>query len=146
MPITRARKEVFGNAKIVKTSENSKNKDKNKTLGINIIQVLCIQYPIIFQKKSIFALFNPKSEINTIYPIFAKELGFFIRLIDIGAWKINGTMLNTYKMVITAFLITKKINWIRSFEETFLLANVSLNVVLGMLFLTLSSINIDFLD
>lgn len=54
-------------------------------------------------------------------------------------------MLNTYKMIIAAFLLTEKANQVRFFEETFLLANVSLEVVLRMRFLILSGANIDFL-
>ena len=36
-------------------------------------------------------------------------------------------------------------NQVRFFEETFLMANICLEVVLGMLFLTLSEADIDFL-
>ena len=42
--------------------------------------------------------------------------------------------------------MTNNANWIRFFEKTFLVANVSPKVVFKMLFLTLSSANIDFLD
>ena len=54
-------------------------------------------------------------------------------------------MLNTFEMVITAFLVTDKANWVKFFEEIFLVANVSLEVVFGMLFLILSNANIKFL-
>ena len=59
--------------------------------------------------------------------------------------KIDGTTLDTYKIVIAAFLVKNKINWVRFFEVTFLMANVSPKVVFGMPFLTLSSTDIDFL-
>ena len=49
-------------------------------------------------------------------------------------------------MVVAAFLVTDKANRVRFFEETFLVANVSPEVVLGMPFLTLSGADIDFLD
>ena len=54
-------------------------------------------------------------------------------------------MLNTYGMVVTAFLVTDKANQLRLFEKTFLVANVSPKVVFGILFLTLSGANVDFL-
>ena len=54
-------------------------------------------------------------------------------------------MLNTYKMVFTVFLVKNKVNQIRFFEETFLVANISPEIVLGMLFFTLSEADIDFL-
>ena len=55
-------------------------------------------------------------------------------------------MLNIYEMVIAAFLITDKAKQVKFFEKTFLVINISPEIVLGMLFLTLSNINIDFLD
>ena len=48
-------------------------------------------------------------------------------------------------MVVAAFLVEDKANRVRFFEETFLVANVSLEVVLTMPFLTLSGADVDFL-
>ena len=48
-------------------------------------------------------------------------------------------------MVVAAFSVEDKANQVRFLEETFLVANVSLEVVLGMSFLTLSGADIDFL-
>ena len=48
-------------------------------------------------------------------------------------------------MVVAAFSVEYKANQVRFFEETFLVANVSSEVVLGMPFLTLSSADVDFL-
>ena len=42
--------------------------------------------------------------------------------------------------------MTDKVNQVRFFEETFLMANVSPEVVFGMLFLTLSGADVDFLN
>ena len=47
-------------------------------------------------------------------------------------------------MVVVAFLIENKTNRVRFFEETFLMANISPEVVFGILFLTLSSVDVDF--
>ena len=49
-------------------------------------------------------------------------------------------------MVVAIFLLTDKANWVRFFVETFLVANVSPEIVLEILFFTLSDANIDFLD
>ena len=68
-----------------------------------------------------------------------------MQTINIGAQKIDGTTLETYKMVIAAFSLTDQANRVRFFEKTFLVANISPDVVLGMLFFTLSDVNIDFL-
>ena len=53
-------------------------------------------------------------------------------------------MLYTYGMVVTTFSVTDKANQVRFFEETFLVANVSPEIVLGMPFLTLSGADVDF--
>ena len=55
-------------------------------------------------------------------------------------------MMETFRMIVTAFLVIGKANQMRFFEETFLVASMSLKVVLGILFLTLSNANVDFLD
>ena len=48
-------------------------------------------------------------------------------------------------MVVAAFLVEDKANQVKFFEEIFLVANVSPEVVLGMFFLTLSDADVDFL-
>ena len=49
-------------------------------------------------------------------------------------------------MVVAVFLVTDKANQIRFFEKTFLIANVSPEVVFGIFFFTLSDADVDFLD
>ena len=95
-------------------------------------------------KTQVQALINSGSEVNTIHPTFAKQLGLSIRPIDVGAQKIDSTMLDTYGMVVAAFLVENKANRVRFFEETFLVANVSPEVVLEILFLTLSGADVGF--
>ena len=89
-------------------------------------------------------MINSKSEVNAIHPTFAKQLGLSIRPTKIGAQKIDGITLDTYKMVVAAFPVKNKANRVRFFEEIFLVANVSPKVVFGMLFLTLSDADVDF--
>ena len=48
-------------------------------------------------------------------------------------------------MVVAAFSVENKVNQVRFFEETFLVANVSPEIVFRMSFLTLSGANVDFL-
>ena len=55
-------------------------------------------------------------------------------------------MLNIYEMIVVAFSLIDKANRVRFFEETLLVANVSPEIVLEMLFFILSNANIDFLD
>ena len=90
------------------------------------------------------ALFDSKSEVNVIYPIFVEKLGFLMQTTNIGAQKIDGIIFETYKMVIAAFSMTDQANRIRFFEKTFLMVNINLDVVLKIPFLTLNDANIDF--
>ena len=49
-------------------------------------------------------------------------------------------------MVVVTFSVTDQANRIRFFEVTFLVANVSPEIVRGMHFLTLSGADVDFLE
>ena len=110
--------------------------------------VFCIYYRVQFRKNmdktQVHALINSRSEVNIIHLSFAKQLGLLIRPIDVGVQKIDGTMLDTHRMVVAAFSVVDKANQVRFLKETFLVANVSLEVVFGMLFFTLSNANVNF--
>ena len=113
-------------------------------------RVPCIHYPIQSKKNAnktqVQALINSQSKVNSIHPNFTKQLGFPNRPTNVGAQKIDGNTLDTYRMVVATFSVTDKANQVRFFEKTFLVANISLEVVLGILFLTLNSADVDFLD
>ena len=47
-------------------------------------------------------------------------------------------------MVVAAFSVTDQANRVRFFEETFLVANISPDMVLEMPFFTLGSADVDF--
>ena len=83
------------------------------------------------------------SEVNAMHPFFAKQLGLSIQPIDVGAQKIDGITLDAHGMIVAAFLMEDKTNRVRFFKETFLVANVSPEVVLGMSFFTLSGADVD---
>ncbi len=75
---------------------------------------------------------------------FAQLLGLKIRKTNVGAQKIDGTTLETYGMVVSIFSVSDKDGRERFFEESFLLANVSPDIVLEMLFLTMRNADVDF--
>ena len=145
-PVTGTRKEAVEAAESVGTVEVGKDDEKSKGEYPNLARVPCIRYPITFWKKSVsmLALFDSGSEVNAIHPTLARKLGLPIRSTDVGVQKIDGTMLDTFGMVVSAFSVTNKANQVRFFEETFLVANVSPEVVLWMPFLTLSGADVDF--
>ena len=116
-------------------------------------QVTCIQYPIAFpggvtQDGSaldpVLALFNLGSEVNAMHLAFVEKLGFVVQTTNVDAQKIDGITFETYGMMLVAFSVIDLANRVRFFEETFLVANVSPDVVLEMPFLILSGADIDF--
>ena len=133
-------------AKAVEIAEVGKDSNKSEGEYSNLVRVPCIRYSITFLKKfvPILALLDSGSEINAINPTFAQELGLPIRTTDVGAQKINSTMLDNFGMMVVAFSVMDKANWVRFFEKTFLVANISLKVVLEMPFFTLSGADVDF--
>ena len=116
-------------------------------------QVTYIKYPITFPGgvtqdgvalDPVSAYLDFGSEVSAIHPAFAERLGLVMRTTSIGTEKIDGTTLEAYGIVVAAFSVTDQADKVRFFEETFLVANVNPDVVLGMPFLTLSSADVDF--
>lgn len=75
---------------------------------------------------------------------FATQPGLKVWQINVEAQKIDGITLETYEMVVPIFSVLDKDSRERFLGESFFLANIKLNIVLGMLFLTISNANIDF--
>ena len=76
--------------------------------------------------------------------VFTFQLGLKSRKTNVGAQKIDNTTLEIYGTIISILLILNKDDRERFFEESFLLADVNPDVVLGMLFLTISNADVDF--
>ena len=91
------------------------------------------------------ALLDSGSKINAIYLTFAREQELPIMTVDVKAQKIDNIMLDSFGIVVAAFSVTDKANQVKFIEKTFLVTNVILEVVFRMPFLTLSSVNVDFL-
>ena len=75
---------------------------------------------------------------------YASKLGLRIQKIDDGAPKIDDSLLRTFGMVIAGFQIKDKLGRARFLQKSFLLAKTSMEVVLGMPFLTFSNTDIQF--
>ena len=148
--MTKIKEEAVEIANAIETASISKNGEESKgekNLRLNLAQVPCIRYSISFQKKFVLvlALLDSSSRVNAIHLTFAKELDLPIRPTDVEIQKIDGTMLNTFGIIVVAFSVMHKTHRVRFLEKTFLIANVSPEVVLEMLFFTLSGIDINFL-
>ena len=92
------------------------------------------------------ALIDSGSEVNAIHPLYAKKLDLDIQTTNMKAQKIDGTTLETFEIVIAGFSVHDKARKVCFFEETFLFANINIEIALGMLFLILNTINIYFTD
>ena len=78
-------------------------------------------------------------------PVYAAKLGLRPRPININAQKINDSALMSPNMTSASFLFQDSQGKVWFFEKTFLLANTSIEVVLGMLFLALSNADVEFI-
>ena len=109
----------------------------------------CICYLVQFHKdkgKDVLALFDSSNEVNAMTLAHAAHLGLKVKVTHVGVQKINGSLLVTYSMVIAAFQVVDKLGRSWFFQETFLLADISIEVVLGMPFLTLSNVDVQFAE
>ncbi len=127
--------------KLVAVSATSTSTTDKKTEKLE--QVPCIWYSVTFKDQT-EALLDSGSVINAMSQTFAQQLGLKIRKINVGAQKIDGTTLETYGMVVSTFSVLDKDGRERFFEKSFLLADVSPDIVLRMPFLTISNADVDF--
>lgn len=74
------------------------------------------------------------------------ELALTTQKTSVAAQKIDGLLLETYDMASIRFLVQDNLRRVWFFEKTFLLANINIEVVLGMLFLSLNNTNIEFAE
>ncbi len=79
-------------------------------------------------------------------PVYTAKLGFATRKTNVDAEKIYGSALVTNEIVIAGFSLQNKLGKVQFFEETFLLADTSMEVVLGLPFRTLSDADIWFAE
>ena len=108
-----------------------------------------IHYPVQFRKDkgaTIWALINSGSKVNAMTPAYAKQLDLQVRKTDVGAQKIDSSLLRTFGMVIAGFQVEDKLGRARFFQESFLLAETSIEVVLEMPFVTFSNADTQFAE
>ncbi len=103
-----------------------------------------IWYPVQFQNNEVQALIDFDSKVNAITPAYATKLGLTARKTSVRAQKINSSPLDIYGIVLARFLLQDSLIRVRFFEETFLLADISIEVVLGMPFLALNYADFQF--
>ena len=74
-------------------------------------RVPCIHHPLRFQKdlRKTRVLIDLGSEVNAMTPAYAAKLGLGVRKTDIGAQKIDGSTLDTFRMVLADFQVENKL-------------------------------------
>ena len=77
--------------------------NKNKDVVLKIVSY--IHYPVQFQEgqEQIRAMFNSGSRVNAMSLVYTKRLGFKIWKTNVGAQKIDSSVLETFEMVIADF-------------------------------------------
>ena len=77
---------------------------------------------------------------------YASRLGLRVYRTDIRAQKIESSTLEIFGMVLASFQMEDKLGSIWFVQETFLLADISTRLVLGISFLTLSNADVQFVE
>ena len=118
--------------------------ETSKEDEVALERVPYVHYPLRFWKDTadVKTLIDSSSEINAMTPAYASKLGLQARHTDVGAQKIDGSILQTFGIVLASFQVEDKFGRARFFQETFLLAKISAKVVLGMPLLTLSNADV----
>ena len=77
-------------------------------------------------------------------PAYAERLGFKTWKTNVGAQKIDGSTLETFRIVIADFQVENKGSRPKFFQKTFLVADTKFEVILGMPFLKFSNADVSF--
>ena len=117
---------------------------ENKPLVLDWVP--CIHYLIQFKKNKVQvqALIDFGSEINVMTLGYVLKLGLKVRPTNVGAQKIDSSTLETFEMVLASFQVENTLGKARFFQETFLLADLGVEIVLEMPFLTFNNTDIKF--
>ena len=79
-------------------------------------------------------------------PNYMMKLSLQICETKVNTQKTDGLKLDTFDMIIASFSLEDKERKSRFFEETFLLADISIYISLNIFFFTLRNIEIDFIN
>ena len=114
----------------------------------NISQLLekvpYIHYPFHFWKDlhKTKALIDINIKVKAISLAYVAKLGLNIQKTDTRTQKIDSSILDIFGMVLADFQVKDKLNKIWFFQETFLVVNIMLEVIIGIAFLTLRNVDI----
>lgn len=115
-------------------------------ISLTLDQILYIYYLLCFKKNTvgIKALINSGSEINIKTLINITKLDLKVCHTNVKAKKIYSSTLKTFKTVLASFYLEDKLDQARFFWKIFLLANISVEILLEMSFLTFNKAEVLF--
>lgn len=131
---------VAGGSK--KAEKKAKNAIEDRTMTLKRAQYIC--YLIWFKKNKIQILLNSGNEVNAMTPAFASNQSLKTCYIDAKAQKIDSSTFLTFRIILANFRVEDKLGQVKFFQKLFLLAKTSIEIVLEILFSTLSNTNIKF--
>lgn len=105
-------------------------------------RVFYIDYPIWFKNNRVWTLIDSNGEVNVMTLIYAAKLGLKICRTNIGAQKIDDFTLKMFGMVLASFQVENQLRKAWFFQEIFLFADINVEVVLKMPFLTFNNADI----
>ena len=105
-----------------------------------------MHHPFYFPKNphETRALIELDNKFNLTSPAFVAKLDLKVRKIDIKAQKIDGSIFIIFKMASINFQVEDKLDKIQFCQETFVVANTTLEVIFEMLFFIFNNIDIQF--
>lgn len=84
------------------------------------------------------------NEVNTITPAYTAQPSLKVQKTNIGTQKIDGSTFETFEIVIADFQIENMLGRVQFCQKTFLIVNITLEVIFKILFFTLSNVDIQF--
>lgn len=92
------------------------------------------------------ALIDSVSKVNTMTLIYTAKLGLRPRPTNVNAQKIDGSILKTYDMIPARLLLQNSQRRVQFLEETFLLDDTSMEILLEILYLALNNTDVKFTE
>lgn len=120
-----------------------------KTLSLQQLKYVPYIYHLMQFKKNqakVQTLINSGSEINAMTLAYVAKLGFKISKSNIKVQKINSSLFKTFKIVLTSFQKKDKLGNAQFFEEMFLVAKTSIEIILCIFFLIFYNAIILFIE
>lgn len=103
-----------------------------------------IHYLILFKEEEVQAPINSGIVFNAIKLVYSLKLGLKILCTNVGAQKIDDSIVKIFEIVITIFQIEDNLDLTQYFQETFLSADINMEIFLEIFFIISSNTNIQF--